>query len=134
MTEAAAVDPVVARRSALVVATVLALVAAWQRYRGGVTAAAVCGVAAVTLAVCGLLIPPAATAFHRAWMGLAGVLGYVNSRILLGIVYYGMITPIGLIMRATGHDPLQRRQHRRRSYWVQRERTRQSREGFERAF
>jgi hypothetical protein len=128
------VDRATARKTALVVAAVLSAFAAWQLYRGRPTAAATVGGVASVLAVAGFFIPPAARAFHRAWMGLAGVLGYVNSRILLGLVFYGMIAPTGVLMRATGHDPLDRRHGRRESYWTRRSRTRQSQEEFERAF
>jgi hypothetical protein len=128
------VDRATARKTALVVATVLGAIAAWQLYRGRPTAAIVLGAIAIALSICGLMIPPAAKAFHRAWMRFAGVLGYVNSRILLSVVYYLMITPTGLLVRAAGHDPLDRRRDQRASYWVRRSKTRQSREEFERAF
>lgn len=45
----------------------------------------------------------------RAWMRLAQVLGWVNTRILLGLVFYGLVLPIGAAMRLLGHDPLRRR-------------------------
>jgi len=128
------VDRATARKTALVVAAVLGAIAAWQLYRGRATAAGILGALTLALVTSGLFVAPAAIAFHRAWMGLAGVLGYVNSRILLGLVFYGMIAPTGLVMRATGHDPLDRRHGRRDSYWTRRPRTRQTREQFERAF
>lgn len=55
------------------------------------------------------------------WMHAAYPLGFVVSHLLLGIVYFGVITPIGLLMRAVGHDPMTRRFDRSApTYWVER--------------
>ena len=68
---------------------------------------------AVTLAV--LLIGPALVApgilgpAYRVWMKLAEVLAWINTRILLGLVFFGVVTPIGLVMRLLGRDPMRRR-------------------------
>ena len=43
---------------------------------------------------------------HRAWMSVGEVLGRINTRILLGIVFYGILTPMGLIKRFRGYDPM----------------------------
>ena len=91
-----------ARKTALVVALVLALIAIWNIYRVRFTVAAVLGGIAVLLTLIGLFVPIAARGFHRFWMGIAGVLGYVNSRILLTILYYGLLTPYGLVSRLVG--------------------------------
>ena len=122
-----------ARKSALVVAAVFALLGGWQLYRGRPTVAMTLGVLAAILVVCSA-IPPAAIVFHRAWMTLAGVLGYVNSRILLAIIFYFILSPLGLIKRVFGSDLLDRRRGKAPSYWRHRTATRQTREGFERAF
>ena len=123
-----------ARKSALLVGGVLALLAAWNFYRGRLTAVAVLGAISIALLVIGLLLPPVARAFHKGWMALAGVLGYINSRILLFLMFYGLITPFGLMGRLFGRDPLNRRAQARESYWILRERPKQSREQFERQF
>ena len=122
-----------ARKSTLVVAAVMVAIAAWQAYRGHQGLAQGFGAGAAVLFVAAA-IPPAAKFFHKWWMTLASVLGYVNSRILLGIIYYIVMTPIGLVARIAGHDPLYRRAARRPSYWHRREQRRQTRQGFERAF
>jgi hypothetical protein len=117
----------------LIVAAVLGLIGGWQWYRLHQGAAVVLWVLAGGVLICAF-VPPAAKRFHHYWMALAAVLGYVNSRILLSAIYYLLITPIGTALRLTGYDPLRRRGSRRVSYWVQRERTRQTPESFERAF
>jgi hypothetical protein len=123
-----------ARKTALVVATVFFLVAAWNIYRGRTTVVAIFGGAALLLVVIGYLVPVAARGFHRVWMGIAHVLGYVNSRILLSFLYYVVFTPYGLISRLMRRDPLTRRGPDQESYWIKREYTRQTKEQFERLF
>ena len=58
---------------------------------------------------------------YVAWMKFAFVLGWVNTRLILGIFFYGVVTPIGVIMRLTGWDPLTRKIDRSATtYWVTR--------------
>jgi hypothetical protein len=67
------------------------------------------------LGLAGLLITPA-VAFprslrlpYRVWMVLGGGLGWINTRILLGIVFYGLFAPMGLLLRLKGKDSMRRR-------------------------
>ena len=122
-----------ARKSTLLVAGVLALISGWQLYRHRPTASMVLAVIVGVLLVCAA-IPALAVRFNKWWMTLAGVLGYVNSRIILSVLFYLLMTPVGLVLRATGHDPLERRKGKEHSYWRKREATRQSHEGYQRAF
>lgn len=130
----AAVTDAQARKSALVVAGVLLLIAAWNLYRGRTVVVVVLGAIGAALVAAGLFVAPAARGFHRAWMGFAVLLGHVNSRVLLTLMYYLAITPYGIVSRLAGRDPLRRRGPRGESYWVERKRTRQEREQFERLF
>jgi polyferredoxin len=123
-----------ARKTALVVAAVLLLIAAWNFHRGRTTVVAVFGASGALLLFAGLLVPAAARAFHDAWMRLTAVLGHVNSRVLLSLMFYGALTPYGFVSRLAGRDPLKRRARRQESYWIPRTRTRQTREQFERLF
>ena len=131
---AGAVTDAQARKSALLVAAVLLAVAAWNLYRGRTTVVVIFGALGALLVVAGLLVPPAARAFHTAWMRLAALLGHVNSRVLLTLFYYLVITPYGFVTRLVGRDPLRRRGAARGSHWVERKATRQTREQFERLF
>jgi hypothetical protein len=56
-----------------------------------------------------LAFPPALKPFHRVWMTIGDALGWVNSRIILGLVYYVLIVPIGAIHRLTGNDAMRRK-------------------------
>jgi Saxitoxin biosynthesis operon protein SxtJ len=128
------VTVVQARKSTLIVAAIFAFLCGWQWYRGRPLLSEIFGVASAALLVCAM-IPPAAVWFFGRWMALAAVLGYINTRILLSLFFYLIMTPVGFIMRITGHDGMQRSAPRgQASYWHRRELTRQTREGFERAF
>jgi hypothetical protein len=131
---AAALTDAQARKTALLVAAVLLGIAAWNLYRGRITVVVIFASAGAVLVVAGLLIPTAARAFHTAWMRFAEALGYVNSRVLLTLMYYLAVTPYGLISRLAGRDPLRRRGKAAESYWIERKKTRQEREQFERLF
>jgi hypothetical protein len=123
-----------ARKTAFVVSIVLALIAGWNFYKGRTTVVAILGGTAFVLSLIGLFVPVAARGFHRFWMGVALVLGYVNSRILLSFLYYVLFTPYGIVSRIVGRDPLSRRHPNKESYWIKREYTRQTKEQFERLF
>ncbi|MBX3350740.1 MAG: hypothetical protein KF747_18625 [Nitrospira sp.] len=60
------------------------------------------------LLVLGGTVPQSLKPVHRAWMKVGHVLGAINTKIILGIVYYGLITPMGLVMRFMGKDPMHR--------------------------
>lgn len=78
------------------------------------------GAAAATLLVT-LLKPAWLTPLNRAWMGLAALMHRVVSPVVLGVLYYGLFTPTGLVMRLFGRDVLHRRfDPAARSYWVER--------------
>lgn len=123
-----------ARKTSLVVAVVLTLVAAFLWYRGRITPAMVTGSIAVVLAAIGFIAPPLAKVFHRVWMTLAFALGYVNSRILLTVIYVLVFVPYRLVSRVFGRDPLDIRGGERATFWHKRPATRQPKEQFERLF
>jgi Saxitoxin biosynthesis operon protein SxtJ len=56
----------------------------------------------------GLALPSSLRHIHLVWMKVGHVLGYINTRILLGVIFYGLITPMGMIMRVLGKDPMHR--------------------------
>ncbi|MEM7351311.1 MAG: SxtJ family membrane protein [Acidobacteriota bacterium] len=71
------------------------------------------GLTALFYAVRGLRLP-----MYLVWMRAVYPIGWLVSHLLLGIVYYLVITPIGLLLRLFGRDPLERRINRAvESYW-----------------
>src|SRR5712692_3787804 len=63
---------------------------------------------AVALVVPALVAPWALTPAHRAWTALGNALGWVNSRLVLGLIFFGVVTPTGLALRMAGRDPMRR--------------------------
>jgi hypothetical protein len=105
----------------LVFAAVLAVVAAWPFVAGGalrVWAIAAAGVfVALALAAPRLLAP-----LNKAWTKLGNALHRVVSPLALGIVFFGVVTPMGMAMRFMGKDPLRlRRDSAAPSYWIERD-------------
>jgi len=68
----------------------------------------------------GALAPGLLRPAFGPWMKFAEVLGYINTRILLGLFFIIGITPTGLIMRGAGKDPIGRTFKRKgaSSYWT----------------
>jgi hypothetical protein len=62
------------------------------------------------------------TPLNRAWMALGELLGRVVSPIVLGVIFFGVFTPVGMVMRLFGRDALCRRfESATPSYWVTRD-------------
>lgn len=55
--------------------------------------------AAGLLAVIGLVSPSATEILHKAWMGLSRVLGFISGTVFLSLVFFIIITPLGLFYR-----------------------------------
>ena len=56
----------------------------------------------------GLIVPGLLKHTYQGWMWVGHVLGWVNTRIILGVLFYGVVTPMGLVMKLTGRDPMRR--------------------------
>ena len=53
---------------------------------------------------------------YKFWMIIGDILGWLNSRVILGIVYIMVLIPISLIMKLLGHDPLKQKKSNVLSY------------------
>ena len=102
----------------LLVGGVFVLLGSWWFYRGKfINAAYILTVLGAALVLFGLVAPRLLVIPRKLWMKLAEGMSYVSSRIILAIVFFLVLTPIGLIKRAMGWDPLQRRAEPRDSFW-----------------
>lgn len=108
------------RRFGLTVGGVFLLLALVSWWRDHTVPPLVMGALGTGLVLPGLVAPRVLAPVERAWMRFAEVLGRINTRIILTVLYALVITPIGLVRRAFG-DPLDRRMHDGRdSVWVRR--------------
>lgn len=106
------------RRFALIVSTGLCVVGLLSWARDHTFVSVIVWTIAAVLLLFGLIAPTCLQPFERAWMGLAMLLAWVNTRIILALVFYLVIIPIGSIMRLF-HDPLDRQlRGGRSSYWI----------------
>ena len=109
------------RTFGFVFAVFFLVIAAWPLLRGDAPrwwAVAV----AVAFAVVAAWKPMLLAGLNRWWMKLGLLLGRLVSPIALGLLFYLTITPIGLLMRLTGKDPLRlKRDPAATSYWRHRE-------------
>jgi hypothetical protein len=55
-----------------------------------------------------LLMPSLLRPVYATWMKIGHAIGWVNTRIILGVLFYVLVLPMGLIMRLFGKDPMAR--------------------------
>ena len=89
----------------------------------------------VLFLILGLWLPTTLKGLYKVWMGLAVVLGFFMSRVILCVLYHLVITPIGLILRLLGKDILDRRLDRKTSsYWIKKEDKSSDKKRYEKMF
>jgi len=122
-------SPPALRRSAFAVGAVLLAVAGWLLFRHRAPGARLgLGAAGGLLVLAGALVPARLRTAYLAWMALALAIGWVMSRLVLTLVFVLVLTPLALLARLTGKRFLAlRRDTGASTYWVPRERGRQSR-------
>jgi len=97
------------RSFGLVVGGVFAGIAAVIAWRNGWALtpwAVVLGGPGLVLMTFGLVAPRVLRPVYKVWMGLAVVLGFVMTRVILTLVFVGLVIPIGLVLRLVGKDLL----------------------------
>jgi hypothetical protein len=87
----------------------------------------------VVLVSAALIAPTALGPAERAWMGLAHLMSKVTTPIFMGVVYFLVMTPIGLLRRAFGGSQLRRRADQT-SFWYEHKPPADLRESMERQF
>jgi hypothetical protein len=104
----------------LVFAGVFGLIGFWPLWRGVALRWWSLGLAAMFL-VTALLAPRALAPLNRLWFRFGLLLHMVVNPVVMALVFFTTVTPIALIMRAMGKDPLRLRlDHDARTYWIER--------------
>jgi hypothetical protein len=108
------------RKFGLVMATPLTLLAALFYWRQGLVPMTYgLGGGAAFFLVVGLTVPRALAPIEFVWMRFAAVLGYVMTRVILTLTFVLAITPLGLVIRILGRDPLGMKFDKNATtYWV----------------
>lgn len=108
------------RAFGLTFAAVFALVGAFRWWSGGASAPYWLGAAAVFLLL-GLVAPASLCWPNRAWRQLGLVLYRIVNPVVMGVLFYGVVTPMALFVRLRGKRPLQlRAEPEAASYWIER--------------
>ena len=113
----ARLTPAEGRKFALTVGTAFLALAALTWWRDHMLVARVLGALGGGLWLGGLVVPGSMGPVYRFWMGLAHAISRVTTPIFLGIVYFVVIMPIGILMRMLGRNPI-RHEPRAGSYWA----------------
>ena len=109
------------RSFGVVFAIVFVVIAAWPLMAGnGVRAWAI--VVAGAFALAAVALPSLLAVPNRLWMKLGLLLGKIVSPVALGILFFGVFGPMGIVMRWLGKDPLRLKlDANAASYWIARE-------------
>ena len=94
------------RSFGLILGGIFGVIAAWPLIFHGAQARSWASVAAAGLIIPALVYPRGLYWIHKGWMALGHVMGWINTRIILGLVFYLIVTPIGFIRHAMGKDSM----------------------------
>ena len=67
-----------------------------------------------------VIIPQVLLPLNKLWMRLGLLLGMIVSPIVLGIIFFGLVTPYGVVMRMFGRDELRLKFTKKSSHWISR--------------
>lgn len=70
---------------------------------------------AVTIVKADILLP-----LNKLWMRFGLLLGMIVSPIVLGVIFFGLFTPIAFLMRISGRDELRLKSKNKASHWISR--------------
>jgi hypothetical protein len=104
------------RRFGLTVGGAFLVLAAIAWWRGHPTSTQVLGWLGAVLSAAGLLLPTWLGPVERAWMRLAHLISKVTTPIVMAVMYLLVLTPIGLLRRTFGGNPIVHSPHDE-SYW-----------------
>ena len=94
-----------------------------------------CVIAAVAFLLSGFVFPAVLKPFQKVWMTISILMGWFMTRVILIILFYGILTPIGLIGRLCGKDFLDIKLNKKApSYWVPRDKQEYDKKSYEQQF
>ena len=107
------------RKFGLILAIILSLIGTINLYKKNITIAVILYCLCLSVLIFAIIKPEYLKPIHRAMLFVSHKIGWVNTRLLLGIIYYLVFTPIGMVMRILGRDLLDRKYDRQKnSYWI----------------
>ena len=107
------------RQFGLLMAGVFSFFGAVFIYKKWIIAAWVLGVLMMFFLGMGFTVPMGLLPIHRKWMRFAEVVGNFNAKVILGLAYFLVFTPIRIISSVFREDPLRRKfELDKKSYWL----------------
>jgi hypothetical protein len=97
------------RNFGLLVGGIFAAIGLWPLVVRGAPPRASALIAAGLLVLPAIICPRSLAPVYRGWMAVGHVLGWVQTRLVLGLLFYLVVTPVGLIRRRFAADPMRRR-------------------------
>ncbi len=120
------------RRFGLGLATIMAAGAALALWRSHAATAVWLGIIMALVLTAAVARPVLLRPVQLVMLKVGHVMGWVNTRLLLAIIFFGVFTPMAVVMRLMGRDPLQRKfDPRARTYWIKRPEEKRGRERYE---
>ena len=110
------------RRFGLLFFIVFGITAAYGLHKGwSDRIVVVLGVVGVCFGATAFIAPKILRPLNFAWFKLGELMGRVVSPIVLGVIFYLLITPVGLIGRLAGRDELKIKRGNGNTYWINRD-------------
>ena len=106
------------RRFGLTVGVAFIVLTSLLVWRDRSFAALITGGIGSSLIAAGFLVPELLHPVERAWMSMAHAISRVTTPIVLGVVYFLVVTPIGLAVRVFGRNPMLHEESEAGSYWI----------------
>ncbi|MDC0213243.1 SxtJ family membrane protein [Gammaproteobacteria bacterium] len=101
--------------------TVFLLVAGYFYYSSSNGFAKLFLILSIAIMITAFIKPEILFPLNRAWMSFGLLLGRIVSPIVLGLIFFAMLTPVALISRMSGRDELKLKRMELRTYWKERD-------------
>ncbi|MGJ8635972.1 MAG: SxtJ family membrane protein [Phycisphaerales bacterium] len=105
------------RKFAFTLGIAFAVIGFLFAWRWGHSVGLVLWIISGVLMISGVLIPTRLGGVSRMWLALGEAISKVTSPIIMAIMYYLILTPVGFLMRLSGKNPLRHKEHDG-GYWL----------------
>lgn len=108
------------RNFGILCSLLLCIFSIYSKYKSNEIATLIAFIMSVTLLPISFYLPKILAPFNKAWFQMGYFLSKITSPLILGIIFFAVITPIAVITRFLGRDELKLRQTKTVSYWANR--------------
>jgi hypothetical protein len=85
--------------------------------------------------ITGLILPSVLKPVYKVWMAIAVVMNFIMTKVIMAIIFYLIVTPVGLIASLTGKEFLDMKIDKSaKSYWIVKEKTQKVKADYEKQF